>query len=111
MATRSRKTWQEKLANGKGLPKTGPIMGAMSRRWGAGTMVVPAPLEVDAMMRAVPKSRLTIINQIRARLARQHKVTFCCPITAGIFAWISAHAAEEAAAAGRKRITPWWRTL
>ncbi len=111
MSARARKTWQEKLASSNGLPKTVPIPAAMSRRQGAGTMVVPAPIEVDAAMRAVPKGRLTTINQIRARLARQHKATVCCPLTAGIFSWIAAHAAEEAAAAGRKRITPWWRTL
>ncbi len=37
----------------------------------------------------------------------------CCPITTGIFAWIAAHAAEEAAAEGKskERITPYWRTL
>jgi hypothetical protein len=32
-------------------------------------------------------------------------------MTTGIFAWIAAHAAEEARAAGAKRITPYWRTL
>ncbi len=32
-------------------------------------------------------------------------------MTTGIFAKISACAAEEDAADGRKRITPWWRTL
>ncbi len=56
MGARARKTWWEKLADSKGLPKT------------------------------------------RA-------------ITAGIFGSIAAHAAEEASDAGRKRITPWWRTL
>ena len=34
-----------------------------------------------------------------------------CPITTGIFAWIAAHAAQEAELAGVKRITPYWRTL
>jgi hypothetical protein len=34
-----------------------------------------------------------------------------CPVTTGIFAWIAAHAADEAEQAGRKRITPYWRTL
>ena len=34
-----------------------------------------------------------------------------CPITCGIFSWIAAHAAEEAASDGRKRTTPYWRTL
>jgi alkylated DNA nucleotide flippase Atl1 len=106
-----RKTWQEKLADSKGLPKTGTVMGHLRKNWGSGTMVVPAPREVDEVMRRVPKGRVTTINQIRAVLAKKHKVNFCCPITTGIFSWIAAHAAEEAAAAGRKRITPYWRTL
>ncbi|MBN2571998.1 MAG: MGMT family protein, partial [Ignavibacteriales bacterium] len=29
----------------------------------------------------------------------------------GIFAWISANAAEEDTKAGKKKITPYWRTL
>jgi alkylated DNA nucleotide flippase Atl1 len=74
-------------------------------------MVIPAPREVDALMKRVPKGRLTTINEIRAALARQHQVDLGCPITTGIFAWIAAHAAEEAAAAGEKDITPYWRTL
>ena len=32
-------------------------------------------------------------------------------MTTGIFAWIAAHAAEEAAKEGKKNITPYWRTL
>jgi alkylated DNA nucleotide flippase Atl1 len=108
---KARKSWQEKLADAKGLPKIGRVMGKMTRRWGTGTMVVPAPKQVDAVMRRVPQGRLITINEIRAYLARQHRVDIACPITTGIFAWIAAHAAEEAAAAGRKKITPYWRTL
>jgi len=37
--------------------------------------------------------------------------SLACPITTGIFAWIAAHAAVEAEAEGKKRITPYWRTL
>lgn len=106
-----RKTWREKLADNKGLPRVGKVEGRMTKRWGAGTMVVPAPMEVDEIMRRVPKGRVTTINQIRAALAQKHGVNFACPITTGIFVWIAAHAAEEAAAEGKKRITPWWRTL
>ena len=105
------KTWREKLADDKGLPKIGRVMGKMTKRWGRGTMVVPAPTEVDAIMRRVPRGKLITIAEIRARLAGKHKVTMACPITTGIFAWIAAHAAEEAAAEGRSRITPYWRTL
>jgi hypothetical protein len=109
MATR--KSWREKLADDKDLPKVARIEGAMSRRWGSGTVVVPAPREVDAAMRKVPKGRVITINEIRAHLARKHRATIGCPLTTGIFAWIAAHAAEEAAADGAKRITPYWRTL
>jgi alkylated DNA nucleotide flippase Atl1 len=106
-----RKSWREKLADSKGLPKTGRITGRMIRKWGEGTMVVPAPLEVDALMRRVPKGKLTTISQLRTVLASKHQVSIACPITTGIFAWIAAHAASEAQAEGKKRITPWWRTL
>ncbi len=106
-----RKTWTEKLADAKDLPKVVPIAGKMSRRWGEGTVVIAAPAEVDALMKRIPKGRLTTINELRAALAIRHGATIGCPITTGIFAWVAAHAAEEAATAGRKRITPYWRTL
>ena len=106
-----RKSWREKLADDKGLPKVGPVTDKMTTKWGTGIMVIPAPREVDAIMRKVPRGKLATINEIRAALARQHKADFGCPITTGIFAWIAAHAAAEAAAEGRKRITPYWRIL
>jgi alkylated DNA nucleotide flippase Atl1 len=106
-----RKSWQEKLADDKGLPKVEKITDKMSKKWGEGTFVIPAPREVDEIMRKVPKGKLITINQIRQILAKKHKATIACPITTGIFAWIAAHAAEEAKAEGKKDITPWWRTL
>jgi hypothetical protein len=106
-----KKTWQEKLNDDKELPKIGRAMGKMSAKWGKGTMVVPAPREVDEIMGKVTRGKLVTINEIRARLARKHRVNFACPITTGIFAWIAAHAAQEASDGGRKRITPYWRTL
>ena len=108
---KKRKSWREKVADSKGLPKIGKVMGKMTRRWGTGTMVIPAPREVDQVMRTVPMGKLITINEIRAVLASKHNVNLSCPITTGIFAWIAAHAAEEAAAAGEKNITPYWRTL
>jgi hypothetical protein len=105
------KSWREKLADNKGLPKTGKIEGRMIKRWGTGTMVIPAPGEVDAIMQKVPKGKLITINEIRALLARKHEVDITCPITTGIFAWIAAHAAEEATVARTRNVTPYWRTL
>lgn len=108
---KARKTWAEKLRDNKGLPKVGAIEGKMSTRWGTGTMVIPAPIEVKELMDKVPKGKLTSINELRAALAKKHGTNIACPITTGIFAWIAANAAEEAAASGAKRITPYWRTL
>jgi len=108
---RTRKSWREKLADSKGLPKIGKITGKMTTRWGTGTMVIPAPKEVDALMKKVPPGKLVTINELRARLALRHKTSIACPITTGIFAWIAAHAAEEAAAEGKRTVTPYWRTL
>jgi hypothetical protein len=108
---KTRKSWREKLADNKGLPKVGKVTGRMSKRWGEGTIVIPAPMEVDQLMKQVPKGRLVTINELRAALAARHKVAFACPLTTGIFSWIAAHAANEAAEAGARNITPYWRTL
>ena len=111
MSAYKRKSWREKLADNKGLPKISKVEGKMTAKWGTGTMVIPAPMEVDEIMRSAPKGKVTTINEIRASLARKHRVNFACPITTGIFAWIAANAAAEAQAEGKKRVTPWWRTL
>lgn len=112
--TKPGRSWQEKLAANKGLPKVERITPKMAGRWGTklgDTVVIPAPKEVDEIMKKVPKGKLITINEIRAILAQKHGATIGCPITTGIFAWIAAHAAEEAVAEGKKDITPYWRTL
>ena len=108
---RLKKSWREKLADTKGLPRIEKIPEKMRKRWGEGTIVIPSPLEVDEIMKKVPRGKVTTINEIRSLLARKHEATIGCPMTTGIFAWIAAHAAEEEASEGRKRITPYWRTL
>lgn len=106
-----RKSWREKLADSKGLPKVEKITEKMSKRWGTGTVVIPAPKEVDEIMKKVPQGKLITINRIREILAKKHGATIGCPITTGIFAWIAAHASEEARTEGKKEVTPYWRTL
>jgi len=106
-----RKSWCEKLKDSKGLPVVERITDKMSKRWGTGTVVIPAPVEVNEIMRKVPEGKLTTINEIRAALAKKHGATIGCPITTGIFAWIAANAAEEQRQKGEKDIAPYWRTL
>jgi hypothetical protein len=106
-----KRSWREKLADSKDFPKVAQIDCTKTNRWGEGTFVIPAPLEVDAIMKKVRLGRLTTIDAIRKVLAKKHGATIACPITTGIFAWIAAHAADEDEQAGRKQITPYWRTL
>jgi len=106
-----RKSWQDKLADSKDLPKVEYFDNKKGKNWPAGTYCLPAPIEVDAIMKKVPKGKLITINGIREILAKKHNADFGCPITTGIFSWIAANAADEAESQGRKRITPYWRTL
>ena len=110
------KTWKEKLLNTKSgndtLPKIEEMTDRQRRTWGPGnTILIPAPKQVNELMRKVPKGKLTIINTIRENLARKHNADMTCPIVTGISAWISSFAAEEERDTGKKRITPYWRTL
>ncbi|MFB0509231.1 MAG: hypothetical protein ACETVX_01930 [bacterium] len=109
-----KKSWQEKLNDRKDLPKKVKISPKMAGRFGTklgDTVVIPAPIEVDEIMKKVPKGKLITINQIRELLAKRHCATIGCPITTGIFAWVAANAAEETAKQSKKNLTPYWRTL
>ena len=108
---RGKKTWREKLADDKDLPKIAVIPKSLSKRMGTGKFVIPTPREVDAAMKKIPSGKLTTMDVLRRALAKKYRVTIACPVTTGIFAWISANAAAEAEAEGVKRITPYWRTL
>jgi alkylated DNA nucleotide flippase Atl1 len=111
MAEKKKKSWLKKLKESKGLPRVAKITGKLTKRWGKGTVAIPAPMEVNEIMRKVPKGKIITINEIRKIVAKKHKATIGCPITCGIFAWISANAAEEERSGGKKEITPYWRTL
>ncbi|MFC2006804.1 hypothetical protein ACFLUQ_01395 [Chloroflexota bacterium] len=70
-----RKSWQERLTDSKDLPKVIEITDDMSQRWGTGTVCIPAPIEVDEIMKKVPRGRLITINQIREVVAKRHGAT------------------------------------
>jgi len=108
---RRKKTFREKLAEDKELPRVEPIPKGMARQLGEGTMVIPAAREVADLMGRVRKGKLITINGIREVLARRHGTTHACPIVTGIMARIVAGAAGEDEMEGKKRITAYWRTL
>ncbi|MBI4718544.1 MAG: MGMT family protein [Planctomycetes bacterium] len=105
-------TWRAKLDQHH--PNHGrvmPVPRSMRKAWGTGTILIPRPRDVDTIMRSVRKGRLITVAQIRQRLARAAGADGACPLTTGIFVRVVAEAAEEDARDGRRRITPYWRTV
>lgn len=106
----SRKSWKEKLHN-QDHSKVVEIPARMVKRFGSGTMLIPKPLDVDALIRKAKKGKLLTVSEIRSKLARDNKVDTACPLTTGIFVRIVAEAAEEELRDGKKRVTPYWRVI
>jgi hypothetical protein len=105
---KSGKPWRDKMDRPAKVVDVPP---RMQKRFGRGRMLIPCPLDVDALMRTVPRGRLVTQSQIRERLARAHNADVACPITTGIFVRIAADAAEEDLRLGKKRVTPYWRVV
>jgi len=74
-------------------------------------MLIPRPLDVDGLIRRIPRGKLATMEQIRERLAADFHADFTCPLTAGIFIRIAAEAAEEDLSRGETQITPYWRVI
>ena len=104
----AKKTFNEKLNYSGDLPKVEKLNPRLAERYKTGTMVIAAPVEYDQLMKKVPKGKLTTIDRMMAHMAQKHHAGCACPMTAGIFVNIAAHASEER---GGKKETPWWRTL
>src|ERR1051326_1821620 len=106
----SRIPWRQKLERQQE-PKIVEIPARMQLRLGKGRMVIPRPLDVDALIRRVPKGKLVTVLQLREEFARHSQVDVACPLCTGIFVRIAAEAAAEDRRAGKKIITPYWRVL
>jgi len=93
------------------LPKVVDIPLQWQKRTGPGSMLIPSPHQVEALIRGVRKGRLVTVARMRQILAAQFMTATTCPLTTGIFVRIAAEAAEEDAQAGKSRITPYWRVV
>ena len=107
---KSKTSWRAKLHKPM-QPKLVPVPDGMAKRLGHGMMLIPTALEVDAMIRKIPRGQVSTLAQIRRRLARWHNADVTCPLVTGIFLRIVAEAAEEDRLAGRQEITPYWRLV
>jgi alkylated DNA nucleotide flippase Atl1 len=114
-----KKSWQEKLADKKGLPKVlklekrFPCFNAV-HKMGAeegDDIVLVNPSEVTEIMEKIPEGKLITIVEICKKIARKHKVKGCCSLTTGIFIMTAANAVEEALLENKNLNIPYWRTL
>ena len=106
------KTWRQKLEHEH--PNHGkivPVPPHMQKAFGKGTMLIPRPRDVEAIMRGVKKGKVILRAQIRRKLAAEGRADSACPLSTGLFIRIVAEAAEEDRRSGKKRVTPYWRTL
>lgn len=112
LANAKKKTWKEKLEGPKeGYPKIVDVPERWANKIGHGKMLILAPKIIDSFIKTIPKGKLATVNLIRTKFAREYRTDITCPLTTGIFIWISAGAAEEDRELGKKAITPYWRVL
>jgi hypothetical protein len=106
----AKKTWNEKLANVKDMPKIedAGYDSKMAVRLGGGKMLIAPPAEYDEIMKRIPEGKLITVTRIRELLAEKHGADFTCPLTAGIFVNVAANASRERNGLDE---TPYWRTL
>ena len=58
-----KKSWLEKLMDDKDLTRVFDTRKQkVSKKWGDGLCAIPRPRDVDALMKTVPKGKLTTIN-------------------------------------------------
>ncbi len=74
-----KETWHQRLVSQgtkNNLPRVVEVNEKMSKKWGEGTCVIPSPVEVDALMKTVPRGKLITINQIREFMAKKYRASF-----------------------------------
>ena len=107
---KSKTSWRQKLEKPQEA-RAVQVPPRMQKTWGKGRMLIATPLLVDELVKRIPKGKLATVAQLMGRLARDYHCDTACPMTTGIFLRIVAETAEEDMAAGRKRVTPYWRVL
>lgn len=92
-----KKTYNEKLNFAGDLPKIEDVSGnqAAVKRLKGTKMLIAAPMNYNELMAKILKGSLTTVDRVREYLARGAGADVTCPLTAGIFKNICAHASEE----------------
>lgn len=104
-----RKSAREKICREQH-PRVVPIPESMSRL-GSGTMLIPTALEMEALIREIPRGVVVTLGEVRGELARRHQADTTCPLVTGIFWRLVAEAAIEEAKEGVEDVAPYWRVV
>lgn len=106
-----KKTAREKLHIDR-QPEIGDIMRPPHlKQYGPGKMLIPTPLQVDAIIREIPEGQVRRMKEVGDDLAQRAGADMSCPMCMGIFWRLAAEAAEEDRAEGREDLTPYWRVI
>ncbi len=108
MAKTKEKDFNAMLHDSKDMPKVKELTSPeVIKRYGGSKMLLAPPIEYDTLIKKIEKGKLTTTEQLRTTLAKKHNADFTCPLTAGIFISIVAHASEQR----QENLTPYWRVL
>jgi len=80
---------------------------------GKGKMLIPTPRLVDALVRQIPRGKVSTSTEIRRKLAEDFNVDLACPLATGWFIKIVVGAAEEELRMGAEidKVAPYWRVV
>lgn len=108
MAKTKEKDFNAMLHDSKDMPKVKELTAPeVIKRYGGSIMLLAPPIEYDTLIKKIEKGKLATTEQLRTILAKKHNADFTCPLTAGIFISIVAHASEQR----QENLTPYWRVL
>lgn len=103
----AKKTFNEKLNDSKDMPKVVEIVDPRYIQSLGNTMVIAPPLDYEHIIKKIPLGKLMSTQYIRRYVANKYNASSTCPLTAGIFINIVAHAAEER----KDEDVPYWRVV
>ena len=112
MGAYKRKTWQQKLHDGK-KPQVDIADKEFAGVRAGQKLLIPTPELIDGYIRQIPEGKAVDSLTLRKDLAIEHGAEVTCPLTTGIFLRIVAEAAHEEFQEGKPiaKITPFWRVV
>ena len=112
MCAYKRKSWQEKLNDGR-QPQIEKADKEFAGIKAGQQMLIPTPRLVENYILQIPEGQQVAMDVLRRDLAAEHGAEVTCPLTTGIFVRIVAEAAYEQYQQGKplEQIAPFWRVI